>query len=275
MRKSILALGVLGLTLLSGVVYSGVADEIVAAWQNFEKSADGCNPASKSPVWGEPRSILCHALSLKKLPDLAKFAQQAVFVSGPHKDAPAFNSTKDFGHYNAAFVNWAVDNGIPGGVATSAVYDRILKKPVLDHLSTLYILQSRPADWEAYKKFFQAKLASPEGFQYVYSLMSAVQPPPGAKRITDSVALAFWVRRSIDGTAPIFQRGFEKLAVAYSPADLERIKKESGQTVPSAQPVQKNPPPVEIAKEQAKPAPPAPPRKTFPQINPSKWLKKK
>jgi hypothetical protein len=179
------------------------------------------------------RKLIEHADTIINLDKFRFLAPVPIFASGPH--GSKFNwESNEFAHYNPQFIQWAVDNLIPGAddkvfrAATQTVYE--------DHLSTLahaycmsyQMLHNDPAVLEDLKREYlalvelksAAKFLSGLLFNEYFKAMELRAPELGQTGVFpyySHVAAAFWVRREIDGTASGFNAAIRKLLDTYDP----------------------------------------------------------
>ena len=219
-------------------------------------SADACNAAFGTYFshFGL-RGLACTAAAAEPLGAVATAAGVPVFVSGPHAPGPAglgldLTSIRTFGHYNPAFVAWAVENGIPGEgnaaarMATQGVYDAHLSR-----LARVYWLvygglaaDGYPArvpvgplkDYQVFLRGGPAGAGADEynpGFS-PYAFDARSERIPGALGIPASdmdyysalyeanTAAGFWLRRAEDDTQAAFHDGLRRLLTTYDAAWL-------------------------------------------------------
>ena len=214
-------------------------EKMKGAWTKLPNATNGCSSGlymnKLSPKFWEMsgRITSCFMLSLLDLQTLEKLAGAAVFSSGPHKPgAINFNSTKSFGNYNKRFVDWAVQNAIPGEkdvgfrAATYQIYVDYLQNNVEWFLATIYALEVNPEKFARLQKAYRDALASPNGVSSPEGLLSGMLKGLPQDAASPGV-VGFWVRRSIDGTDGSFKLGLEKLVSTYTPDRLAAVKAKS------------------------------------------------
>ena len=206
------------------------------------------------------RGLACSASQIVPLGRAAQRAPGRIWTSGPHGLDGAelrldLRSARAFGHYDPAFVAWAVDNAIPTSDAarraTQGIYDRSVRR-----LARVYWLgyaslaadgfpESLPAGpARDYAAFLEGR-AEPEGSGFdggvsVFLLFDErSQPisdrivrdlsPPGVVgaslnpwevRYEANTALGFWIRRRADGSEAAFRVGLKRLLRTYDAAWL-------------------------------------------------------
>lgn len=218
---------------------SNPLEKFKTAWTKIPSSTNACSSGlymnKLVPKFWEMsgRITSCFALSLIDMQTLEKLAGVPVFSSGPHKPgAINFNSTKSFGNYNKKFVDWLVQNAIPAEkdvglkAATYEIYTDYLQNNVEWFLATIYALEVQPEKFARFQKAYRDALASPSGLaspeNLLYGLIKGLPSDASSPGV-----IAFWTRRSIDGTADSFKQGLEKLVVTYTPERLAAVKAKS------------------------------------------------
>ena len=227
----------------------------LGAWQGLSKGDLSRCPES-FPYFPQsgPQQVACYLLSLPGISLLLRLAPP-VFRAGPHRSTGEeihydVAHPSLFGHYNPAFVRWGLTNILPLLTQRALVaqsqehYDAKLKP----FLRALFItrqkidaepecfsrevgdyqnyLRARTADsfaesdhvglpTERYFYFMNPRFCShPQAdFQYFYARGFA----GGHDGNIIKGCVSWWIRRSIDGTAPLFQEGLTRLIRAYDP----------------------------------------------------------
>lgn len=195
------------------------------------------------------RGLACAANTVEPLGAVVAAAPMPVFVSGPHAPGPdglgLDLGSRAFGHYDPAFVRWAVATAIPGEgnpalrVATQPVYDQKLRR-----LARVYwlvraglVAEGYPArtpvgpakDYVRYLRGGPLGAGASEyapGFSMVaFSDRSAAVPAALSIARDDldwysalyeaNAATGFWLRRAEDGTEATFQDGLRRLLATY------------------------------------------------------------
>jgi hypothetical protein len=223
-----------------------VSAKIHDVWISLDKTKNACDEFDYFPEGGM-RIFACHLKSLTSLEFLQEASGLVVFKKGPHKGIRLkLDHRHQFGHYNEAFVLWMVEHLVPGAEdaslrkATQAHYDKYVKP-----LATIFY-----ATWQKAKKHagcFQREVERyrslmeqeklPEmyyerfffwmnpdfcthadgGFDYFYKHGF----DGGYSGNVVKTCIAFWIRRTIDGTADEFYRGLLKLLKTYDPGLLK------------------------------------------------------
>jgi hypothetical protein len=184
--------------------------------------------------------------NIKILMDLDKIRSISpvpIFLSGPHQ-TDFENSIAEFGHYNPAFLNWLKKYAIPAHQdsvlqrLTMPFYTKFLQVQVRNFYNTYkyhakndYIL---PAMAKAYLELPEERSDEDKSTFWFYdnfTVSSSAPPEMPEERSFDrnetfaSVACAFWLRRTLDGTIEHFRGILVKLLLAYDPKWLAATDK--------------------------------------------------
>lgn len=209
------------------VAPKAAAGSAVELWTRLPESRNACPEVYDYFPGGGMRIFWCHVSEAVPFMKLAELAGVKVFVSGPHADRLVLDSATSFGHYNPAFVKWLADHAVPSDAAAKAaiqpVYDRTMKERAAIYRSALLHLEANPDYLEAEKQVYLAYLSQP-GDERPHDRHSAITPEAWPNEYPPAVA--FWIRRSIDGTLPLFEEGLVKLMKAYDPQGLEALSKQ-------------------------------------------------
>ncbi len=185
---------------------------------------------------GGMRSFYCHLKPLLSYQAAAMLAGVPVYIKGPHSAAGLDLKSRDFGHYNPAFVKWL------GRVATSAaankkllratlpVYRKNARFLALHLLGTHAKLRKHPAwlkkeirdkhwarDYERYFFFMNPRSISDPGRSSSY-YWSSGGDGDGYDGNVVKTCVAFWIRRTVDGTAAGFHQALRTMTCAYDRA---------------------------------------------------------
>lgn len=150
---------------------------------------------------------------------------------------------RPFTYYHARFIQWAAEQLIPpadlsiAGESASAHYLRHLKPTIDNLIATYLILRHSP---ERLKQ---------ERFELMMSLMSKVSPLVGLRGrfkrelaqlqpsplFTPEECLAFWLKRELDGSAPMLWGALRLLVKRFDPAraqELELVPRSASRSTP-------------------------------------------
>ncbi len=257
------------LRLLLLVVVAGCAASRVApggdsllpvwtAWQSFDRvegsdgfgGPDACHAAFGTYFTGfGVRGLACATTDLQPLGAVVAAAPMPVFVGGPHAPGPAGLGldlgSRTFGHYNPAFVRWAVATAIPGEgnpalrAVTQPVYDQKLVRLarvywlVRDGLvAEGYPERTSPGPTTDYVQFLRGGPLASGASEYapgfsMYAFNDRSEAVPRALGIASDdldwfsalyeaeAATGFWLRRAEDGTQATFHDGLRRLLATY------------------------------------------------------------
>ena len=161
------------------------------------------------------------------LSELKKIYSNKIFKNGPHQNSKFNFQSKDFGHYNLKFVNWVENELIPehaGGQYYEFINTLIPNyssyySGMVYHLkgiaNTKCILEKKPklfadaiAKFQKYLKDDSQKSFSPSTS---YGNRENIEP----------LALAFWVRRHLDGTESAFRSLVHKIMQVFFSNEYE------------------------------------------------------
>lgn len=168
---------------------------------------------------GGIRNFWCHARSVMSWDELARSAPD-IWLKGPHGQTRlALHDKHDFGHYNPVFVHWLVDQIPASSPENQAAYDfsarelarayyrvhaamtpSIIKK---EREKYLHVMDEKNPDWASFYERWSTFLGDAE------------HDWGGVDPNLQSASVAWWLRRDIDGTAPIFFEGLTKLMKTY------------------------------------------------------------
>ena len=156
-----------------------------------------------------------------------------VFLSGPHgPDQIDFLNKSDFGHYNPAFLKWAEE--IIPDQPEGAFYD-LTQFAFYSYFSEQFerlainaaILDTMPHFLQEGLAIYKPFLASGNHFSPFNHLTKVgvgySTEFNGRSYYLDQEALAFWIRRSIDGTYDEFQKIVRKIAKVYYPEIYQKL----------------------------------------------------
>jgi hypothetical protein len=214
------------------------------ALQNWNSSGPRCSDSGPFPNGGI-QTFWCHRPDGVSLTALSALAGVNIFQSGPHRgDELNLRSPDQFGHYNPAFVQWLVDNGVSrrGSAlqrATQHSYDAHLKPLAQTFYWTLEKATKNPACFEAQKQAYAAAIAAKDTDGFIERYFFFLNPffcehgpeTPGDSFYFDNgldghlaadgnvikSVVGFWLRRSMDGTMEAFAEGVRKLVRSYQP----------------------------------------------------------
>ncbi len=175
---------------------------------------------------GGMRNFYCHLRTLVSLASIQKSAPR-IWRSGPHQGGVSLNEERDFGRYDPRFVRWLIDNGVPGAKdsgfkkRTQVVFDKIVGPLARVYLRAAYQLDQSPAYLESERAYLLSYLKNPKGQKPLYRHGKL---EPRTMYNVYAPAMAFWVRRDVDGTRVLFVEGLEKLVRTYDPLMLKELR---------------------------------------------------
>lgn len=262
--RRLLALAFLGtLSACSGP--PDVADTTPAlldVWVGFDQALEATSEGENSPcaqdfgTWFEDfgiRGLACVAAEVIDPALLIARAGGRAFETGPHiTTGESFRldltSERDFGHYDEAFVEWVIDNGIVGEgrpvmrTLTQAIYDRHIRR-----LARIYWLTYQDIEADGFPGSTPAGVLAdyvsyleggplPEGAGsyeggfsvFIFTDLSEGLLPRIDLRLDNeweakyeaNAAFGFWLRRRVDGTLDQWKGGLDRLLETYDEAWL-------------------------------------------------------
>lgn len=219
-----------------------------AAWKGIGSSESRCGEYDYFPGGGM-RNFYCHAMNFIEYRRCAGLAGIPVFISGPHTaETLTLDSRFGFGKYNPEFVARLGDLLIPGDrdssfrAATQGVYDESIKPLARVFFVTYRKLMDNPVflvqEKNDYINAIKKKTLEQYHYEKYYSFLECEYPIEGKNRVDfegpgfDGICdgnvvktcVAFWIRRSIDGTDDEFYAGLEKLLNVYDRAFLKSFR---------------------------------------------------
>lgn len=214
---------------------------IEEAWSR----AIAANPEGSS-AWQLYESLT--ARTTLGLHTLGALSPVPVFRSGPHGERLNAWSERSFGHYDPEFVRWASATLVPEPGSelqkrTQPFYDARIRSLARTYLDAGLALQANAAFTEGIAAGFAEDLADPAEVPGI---------PAGELARLDGkygagpafLAAAFWIRRTIDGTADEFMAGLERLMTTFDAEHLALARAAERRTVAPAPP---RPPTVRMA----------------------------
>ena len=226
----------------AGAGRDAVSAKIHDVWLKLHKTKNACEEFDYFPEGGM-RIFACHLKSLTSLGFLQEASGLPMFDQGPHQGIQLkLDHRHQFGHYNPDFVRWMVEHLVPGAEdaslrkATQKHYDQYVKPLATIFYVTFQKAQKEPKcfrrEVERYRSLIQQKKLpemyyerfffwmnpdfcthADQGFDYFYKHGF----DGGHNGNVVKTCIAFWMRRTIDGTADEFYQGLHKLLKTYDP----------------------------------------------------------
>ena len=217
------------------------AATIAAAWQQMadhtEGSGCGDDLIFDYGTDGGMRNFFCRGLTYFSWKTFLALAPVKPFRAGPHKGSKLnLNSARDFGRYDPKFVQWAVDNLVPAAndsalrAATQPAYDSQVRALARTYAHAYRTITADPA-WQKREADLYLRAAddpsqkpSTEATDIYYEVLGTdAQSWNGYDPNHVRSATMFWLRRTKDGTAPLFFDGLTKLLRTYDNAWLDTL----------------------------------------------------
>jgi hypothetical protein len=207
--------------------------DIKSMIKNIASSKNHCPGLFDYAPYGGLRIYYCHMLGVLDYGGLQKLIPIKIFNKGPHSSTQLrLESKNDFGLYNPDFVRWLIDHGVPAATsdsfrnATQAGWNSHFSIPARVFLNVVYMLERDPQMLKAEMQRYSTYVSNPDSYQGYppHSIYWEYMPQELDDQGIGGPAMAFWVRRSMDRTLPLFKEGLEKMVGAYDPKMLSQAK---------------------------------------------------
>lgn len=217
-----------------------------AAWKGIGSSESRCGEFDYFPGGGM-RNYYCHLLNYMEYKRFVQLVGVPVYANGPQPHSSGglvLDSRFSFGRYNPEFVARLGNICIPGErdsafhAATQGIYDEFVRPLARVFFVTYRKLMDNPAflvqEKNEYLLAIRNRTLEPYYYEKYFDFLSCEYPyygknrsdfkGPGFEGICDGnvvkTCVAFWIRRSIDGTDDEFYSGLERLLKVYDGAFL-------------------------------------------------------
>jgi hypothetical protein len=225
-----------------------LTDLVRTAWLNLGDSENHCDEFDYFPNGGM-RIFYCHLLSFLDYSRFQELIGVPVFRAGPHtREHLNLDSSTSFGHYNRDFIIRIRRVMIPGADdeefrrRTQAIYDTNVRGLARIFYVSYHKLKAHPGFLRNEIKSYEAMMKSGSLDSLYYEKYFYFMNPAFIKRHDDQsylmdngfdggwngnvvkTAVAFWIRRSIDGSDEEFFKGLLKLMKTYDRSFLDRKK---------------------------------------------------
>lgn len=212
-------------------------------WQTLPDTRNSCPAEFDFFPEGGIRIFGCHLLAQLSWADLQRLAPMKVFLKGPHSDQKLdLGSRRSFGYYNPQFVSWLEQSFIPASndaafrKATQSIYDAYVRRLARTMFVTHEKLVSNSAYLNSEKKALLDAITNQTLSESWYVKWFFFMNPTFLKQPDKDVSgfwrdggeggwnghvvetsVAFWIRRSIDGTEGAFFSALKRLLQVYDP----------------------------------------------------------
>lgn len=211
------------------------------------KASQSCSSYDYFPGGGL-RSFYCHVRDNLDIAKIAKLAGMKIFLKGPHmRGALTLDAKKAFAHYNPRFVRWLAA-AIPGASSSKVrkalqpAYDKAIKPLARVFWVSGRKLFAHPGFLNKEKKRYLGLVAAGKTSGYYEPFFFFMNPrfikttrrsfnafykrgfDGGVSGNVTKTCVAFWIRRSIDGTARAFFDGLTELLRTYDKRFLRAAK---------------------------------------------------
>ena len=220
----------IGCLLAWGVVStSAVADDgalIRNVWLNLGHTENQCEDLFDYFPDGGIRIFYCHLKTFIDYETVLRLAGVNAFRAGPHTgEGLELGARFDFGRYNPAFVKWLIANAVPAAedsafrAATQPLFDRYVARLATTAYVTHEEVMTDPAflrrEKDLYRSGMENRTLADMFYEKYYDFKGLYSR--GYDGNVVKTCVAFWLRRSMDGTEPLFFAGLNRLLEAYAP----------------------------------------------------------
>ncbi len=195
-------------------------------WLNLDRTENQCDTLYDYFPDGGIRIFYCHLKTFIDYETLLRLAGVSAFRAGPHTDERLdLDARFGFGRYNPDFVRWLVANAVPAAEdpafrrVTQPLFDRYVAPLAKTAYVTHEELMTDPAVLQREKEIYLSGIRSrtlPEPFYEKYYDFKGLFSRGHDGNVVKT-CVAFWLRRSIDGTEPLFFAGLSRLMEVYAP----------------------------------------------------------
>lgn len=192
-------------------------------WLALPKTKERCGEFDYFPEGGM-RNFYCHLLSRISWSELQQLAPMPVFLKGPHtKERLNLKSRTAFGYYNPEFVRWLGAAFLPAAsdesfrAATQPIYDRYVRPLARVFFAAHRKLHADPEFLEREKRALLAAIAKHRVEEMPYEKYYDYTGGEYDGNVSKT-AVAFWIRRSIDGTDGEMFADLTRLLSVYDPS---------------------------------------------------------
>lgn len=211
---------------------SPVTEALTRAFASLATGPRCTDVEMQSNIMETVRDHGCRFMKSVGLAAIQQWAGMPIFASGPHRRDGLNLDSYRFGHYNPRFVSWATEHLIPqAGNLPPAWRNELRNTGVTYHQVNTWLTQRPDVMRKVRADYARAIAGAPPdpapgatdppdyhgpAFHAVYD-----DPSPINGGMFDnpdaSYAAAFWLRREMDGTRPLFAIGLVKLLTALDP----------------------------------------------------------
>jgi hypothetical protein len=222
---------------------SSRATTIIDAWRKLPQAGNGCGEdlVFDYGLDGGMRNFFCRALTVFSWKTFLPLAPVQPFLSGPHKAGKLNLKSRDFGRYNPEFVRWAAKALNPAALdpalreQTQSVYDSQVRSLARLYYRVWRVLSHDRAWLESERQFYKSAMAKGEGDPmgpalYLYHNVLGESSDADPNHVRS--ATMWWLRRSLDETAPLWLEGLESLLATYDATWLKAEQQKTPQPAP-------------------------------------------
>lgn len=208
---------------------------IADAWRRLPIEGSACGDALSFDygLEGGMRNFYCRASQVMTWRTFLALAPVKPFRSGPHTSALQLTNADHFGRYDPEFVKWATKALIPAASdaqlrrQTQPVYDTQVRPLARIYWLTWRVISADPK-WlaEERTRYLESITRHEDVYGPTLELYERVlvSVPEGDPNLGRS-ATTWWLRRTVDETAPLWFEGLERLLTTYDAAWLSKQRR--------------------------------------------------
>lgn len=214
---------------------AGAPTTIAEVWKSLPTQGDACGGSLSFDYGfeGGMRNFYCRAAQAMPWRTFVGIAPVKPFLSGPHKGSLDLANADQFGRYNPEFVRWATKALIPAAndaqlrKQTQPVYDQQVRLLARVYWLTWRVISADPKWLASERERYLKSIAEHEDVfgptkDLYHEVLSSF--PEGDPNLGRS-ATTWWLRRTVDETAPLWFEGLEKLLTTYDDAWLKKQRR--------------------------------------------------
>lgn len=223
------------LAVLLSLTVAQTPASIADVWRSLPAEGSACGEVLSFDygVEGGMRNFYCRASQVVSWRAFLALAPVKPFLSGPHTNGLELTNANQFGRYNPEFVKWATKALIPAASdaqlrrQTQAAYDAQVRPLARIYWLTWRVISADPKWLSSERDRYLQSITRHEGVYgptlelYERVLGSLPEGDPNLGRS----ATTWWLRRSVDETAPLWFDGLERLLTTYDNAWLSKQRR--------------------------------------------------
>lgn len=207
---------------------------VAEVWKRLPKEGSACAEALNFDygLEGGMRNFYCRARQVLTWKAFVAWSPAPIFASGPHGGELVLDAPRTFGHYDPAFVRWAATALIPAATddalrkQTQATFDAQVRPLARTWYLVWRAISAQPTWLSLERTRYAEAMARGEGDwagEVVNHYHDTVSFPGSDPNLVRSATM-WWLRRSLDETAPLWLEGLERLLRTYDARWLATAK---------------------------------------------------